>query len=56
LGKSFSEREVVRRFPLQHFPFFVIYRERADELQIVALAHEKRKPNYWRPRLKINSN
>ncbi len=44
----------VRRFPLQHFPFFVIYRERADDLQIVALAHKRRKPTYWRPRLKFN--
>jgi toxin ParE1/3/4 len=46
----------VRRFPLQHFPFVLIYREQADHLQIVALAHTKRKPNYWRPRLKFEAN
>ena len=34
--------------------FFVIYRERGDDLQIVALAHKRRKPTYWRPRLKFN--
>ena len=45
-------RGLVRRFPLRHFPFFVIYRERNDYLQVVALAHKRRKPNYWKPRLK----
>jgi len=43
----------VRRFPLQHFPFVLIYRERGDELQIIALAHKSRKPTYWRPRLRF---
>ena len=43
----------VRRFPLRDFPFFLIYRERDDHLQIVALAHTSRKPNYWRGRLKF---
>jgi toxin ParE1/3/4 len=43
-----------RRFPLEHFPFFLIYRERGDALEIVALAHKSRKPNYWRPRLKFD--
>jgi plasmid stabilization system protein ParE len=43
-----------RRFPLDHFPFFLIYREQGDDLQIVALAHKSRKPNYWRPRLKLD--
>jgi len=45
-------RGLVRRVPLRHFPFFLIYRERDDSLQIVALAHTSRKPNYWRSRLK----
>jgi plasmid stabilization system protein ParE len=42
----------VRRVPLRHFPFFLIYRERGDFLEIVALAHSSRKPGYWRARLK----
>ena len=45
-------RGKVRRVPLRRFPFFVIYRERADLLQIVALAHTSRKPGYWRTRLR----
>ena len=41
----------VRRFPLRRFPFFVIYREFDDYLEIVALAHHRRRPRYWRSRL-----
>lgn len=44
-------RGAVRRFPLRHFPFFIIYREHADYVEIVALAHMSRKPNYWKSRL-----
>lgn len=44
-------RNLVRRVPLPHFPFLLVYRRRDDHLQIVALAHTSRKPNYWRSRL-----
>lgn len=40
----------VRRVPLRRFPYFVIYRERDDEIQIVAFAHTSRRPGYWRHR------
>ncbi|HEY0158641.1 MAG TPA: type II toxin-antitoxin system RelE/ParE family toxin [Thermoanaerobaculia bacterium] len=42
----------VRRVPLRRFPFFIIYRERERDVQIIALAHTSRRPDYWRPRLK----
>ncbi|HXH41447.1 MAG TPA: hypothetical protein VNN08_22660, partial [Thermoanaerobaculia bacterium] len=41
----------IRRFPLRHFPFFLIYREHPDHLEIVALAPTSKKPNYWRSRI-----
>jgi toxin ParE1/3/4 len=44
-------RTVIRRVPLRHFPFFLVYREHDDHIEIVALAHTSRKPNYWRDRL-----
>jgi toxin ParE1/3/4 len=44
-------RGVVRRVPLRHFPFFLVYREYPDHLEVVALAHTSRRPDYWRPRL-----
>ena len=36
-----------RRFPLRRFPYSVIYRLRIDELYVVALAHQRRRPTYW---------
>lgn len=36
-----------RRLPLRRFPYTVIYREVETEIQIVAFAHERRKPGYW---------
>ena len=39
-----------RRVPLRRFPYFVIYRVRDAEVQIVAFAHTSRKPGYWRHR------
>lgn len=39
-----------RRYVLAKYPFSVIDRERAGVVQIVALAHHKRRPGYWRPR------
>ena len=44
-------REVVRRIPLRHFPFRVVYREFPDYIEVVALAHTSREPHYWQNRL-----
>jgi toxin ParE1/3/4 len=44
-------REKMRRVPLRHFPFLLVYREHPDHLEIVALAHMSRRPRYWRGRL-----
>lgn len=41
-----------RRFLLRQFPFILIYRERPDgSIQIVAVAHTSRRPEYWAKRL-----
>ena len=39
-----------RRALLRRYPFFVVYRVRRDEVQIVAVAHARRRPGYWRGR------
>lgn len=39
-----------RRFSLRRFPFTLIYRFTETELIIIALAHQRRKPNYWQAR------
>jgi plasmid stabilization system protein ParE len=41
-----------RRFVLHRFPFSVVYRTVDASPLIVAIAHAKRKPGYWRSRLK----
>jgi plasmid stabilization system protein ParE len=42
----------MRGIPLQHYPYSVIYRidEMRHEILIVAYAHHKRQPGYWRSR------
>ncbi|MGQ0835171.1 MAG: type II toxin-antitoxin system RelE/ParE family toxin [Gammaproteobacteria bacterium] len=39
-----------RKVALRRFPFALIYRVDLDALLIVALAHKRRKPGYWRSR------
>ena len=42
--------EGCRRFLLRRFPYFLVYREQAGFIEIVAVAHGRRRPGYWRPR------
>ena len=36
-----------RRFLLSKFPFSVIYREENNQIYIVAVMHNSRRPGYW---------
>lgn len=49
LGQSVSGG--FRRAVLRRFPFSLIYSEEPTEIVIVAVAHQKRRPSYWRERL-----
>lgn len=40
-----------RRFVIQRFPFSVVYLDDPDVVFILAVAHSKRKPGYWKGRL-----
>jgi len=40
-----------RRFVLQRYPFSIVYLDEPDEVNIVAVAHAKRKPGYWKTRI-----
>lgn len=42
---------VLRRKGIQTFPYGIIYFVRGDEVIIIAYAHAKRRPGYWRERL-----
>ncbi len=41
-----------RRLGVKRFPYHVIYIETPAELRILAVAHDRRRPGYWRSRLK----
>ena len=41
----------VRRCRLRRFPYSVIYAQEGSDLLVLALAHQHRKPDYWRTRL-----
>jgi plasmid stabilization system protein ParE len=40
-----------RRVLLHRFPYFVVFRELPRKIQIIAVAHAKRRPGYWRGRI-----
>lgn len=40
-----------QRLVLSRYPFSVVFRERLHDIQIVAVAHAKRRPGYWAKRL-----
>lgn len=42
----------LRRKSLWRFPFNLIYAVNPDRIRILACAHQKRRPFYWRKRLK----
>ena len=46
-----SKRPTVRRRRVSRFPYVILFVEREDEFLIVAIAHLRRRPGYWRKRL-----
>lgn len=38
-----------RRF-VHRFPYYVLYRVRGHDILVVAVAHRRRRPGYWRDR------
>lgn len=56
IGKSPKAWQVqlqpnIRRAPLEKFPLSIVYREVAEGFQILAVAHDRRRPLYWLGRL-----
>ncbi len=41
-----------QRLVLDRYPFSIAFRERLHDIQIIAVAHAKRRPGYWTKRLK----
>jgi plasmid stabilization system protein ParE len=43
-------RAGTRRFVMSAFPYSIIYRVVGNDIQVLAVAHAKRRPQYWRGR------
>jgi|SRR5580704_4820212 toxin ParE1/3/4 len=39
-----------RRYRFRRFPFVIVYGDKASTVQIIAVAHASRRPNYWKHR------
>lgn len=42
-----------RRYTLHQFPFSIVYQELLSEVFVVAVAHGRRRPGYWRKRAEV---
>jgi plasmid stabilization system protein ParE len=40
-----------RRIVVRDFPYLLVYRQRASQVEVIAVAHTSRRPGYWRDRL-----
>ncbi len=47
LGSPVVGSDVLRRWPLRRFPYYVIYQAGERSLLVLAVAHERRRPRYW---------
>lgn len=47
-------RFVVRRALLDSFPYAIVFVQRADEIRVLAVAHQRRLPRYWMYRASRN--
>jgi plasmid stabilization system protein ParE len=40
----------LRQCRVERFPFVVVFREAADAIHVIAVAHQRRRPRYWAER------
>lgn len=40
-----------RRWLVRRFPYSIVYREEPDRIYILAVAHQRRHPDYWEKRV-----
>jgi toxin ParE1/3/4 len=41
----------IRKLSLDKFPYNIIYRQIENQIEVLAVAHQSRRPNYWHNRL-----
>lgn len=47
----YDEEQGVRRFLVHRFPYAIIYRPTSSAIQIIAVMHLRRHPDYWKSRM-----
>jgi plasmid stabilization system protein ParE len=50
IGAAEYADRLSRRILVSRFPYHVVYRLKDDEIVILAIAHVKRRPGYWKHR------
>ena len=45
-----EDEDAIRRHILRHFPYTVFYEIQGTIVTVLAVAHQRRKPGYWRKR------
>jgi toxin ParE1/3/4 len=50
--RRLSSDLTVRRRAVTRFPYHVVYMEMPTRIRILAIAHDRRKPGYWKDRMK----
>jgi plasmid stabilization system protein ParE len=50
IGAPRGEQPATRQFRVHRFPYNVVYRVGAEDIQVIAIAHASRRPGYWRNR------
>ena len=50
IGSPRLGQPAARQLKVRGFPYLVAYRIRPDDVYVVAVAHAKRRPGYWRHR------
>lgn len=49
--RGVPHRRQTRKWRVPRFPYLIIYREEIDRILIIAIAHDKRREDYWDYRL-----
>jgi hypothetical protein len=50
--QGFDERFEIRRALLTRFPYAIVFVVQPEEIRVLAVAHAKRRPQYWLSRLR----
>lgn len=40
-------RNGVRQYPFRSFPYLLVYQIAGNELRVIPVSHQRRKPGYW---------